>query len=275
MKQNILAFFIFGFFVVPPVFAAGIPVVDAPNTVQNTITAFEAVSQGLKQIQQYQTQLLQFESDLKNLAAPSAYIWDQTLQIRNKLEYMQRMVDYYSDPNTLQRYLEQFQDINYYRSSPCFQLGGCTQEQWIEMERRREEIKSAEMGGNKEEIENLGKVIERLSTKDLEKLDKLSASATSAGGNLEALAALSQIAHQQNVQLLQIHSFLAQERLRVLNERQEQLDFENRQKEINKMIWSSGTHKPNPNGTISQPSPNTGYNFEHSPSFNRNFRSIR
>ena len=107
MKQNILAFLIFGlFFVVPPVFAAtGIPVIDLPNTAQNTITAFEAISQGLKQIQQYQTQLLQYESDLKNLAAPSAYIWDQALQIRNKLEYTQRMVDYYSDPNTLQRYL--------------------------------------------------------------------------------------------------------------------------------------------------------------------------
>jgi len=37
------------------------------------------VAQTLKQIEQYQTQLQQYENMLQNTMAPAAYIWDQAL----------------------------------------------------------------------------------------------------------------------------------------------------------------------------------------------------
>ena len=37
------------------------------------------MAQTLKQIEQYQTQLQQYENMLQNTMAPAAYIWDQAL----------------------------------------------------------------------------------------------------------------------------------------------------------------------------------------------------
>ena len=54
---------------------SGIPVIDTANLSQNMMTALEEVAQTLKQIEEYATQLQQYENMLQNTLAPAAYIW--------------------------------------------------------------------------------------------------------------------------------------------------------------------------------------------------------
>ena len=64
---------------------AGIPVIDGTNVVQTTISALNNVAAVQKQIEQYVTQLQQYQNMLQNSLAPAAYIWDQANSTINKL----------------------------------------------------------------------------------------------------------------------------------------------------------------------------------------------
>lgn len=100
---------------------AGIPVIDGTNVVQTTISAVNNVQAVTKQIQQYQTQLQQYENMLQNTVAPAAYIWDQANSTINKLLQVQDTLNYYKNQaGSLDAYLKRYQDVNYYRTSPCF-----------------------------------------------------------------------------------------------------------------------------------------------------------
>ena len=107
---------------------AGIPVIDGGNLVQNVMTAIESVAQTLKQIEQYQTQLQQYENMIQNTVAPAAYIWDQAQSTINGLMNAVDTLNYYKTQlGSVDSYLGKFQDVAYYRSSPCFNgTGGCT-----------------------------------------------------------------------------------------------------------------------------------------------------
>ena len=52
--------------------ADGLAVIDMANIKQTTTTAIENVAQTLKQIEQYQTQLQQYENMIRNTLAPPA-----------------------------------------------------------------------------------------------------------------------------------------------------------------------------------------------------------
>lgn len=100
---------------------AGIPVIDGTNVVQTTISAVNNVQAVAKQIQQYQTQLQQYENMLQNTVAPAAYIWGQANSTINKLLQVQDTLNYYKNQTgSLDAYLKRYQDVNYYRTSPCF-----------------------------------------------------------------------------------------------------------------------------------------------------------
>ena len=112
--------------------AGGIPVIDAVNVQQTTVAAIENVSQTLKQIQQYQTQPQQYENMIRNTLAPPAYVWAQAQYTMNKLMHMTDTIRYYGQRyGGLDGYLQRFRNVNYYRSSPCFNLdGNCTESAW-------------------------------------------------------------------------------------------------------------------------------------------------
>ena len=76
--------------------AGGIPVFDAANLQQTTLSAIEAVNQTLKQIEEYALQLQQYEDQIKNSIAPSAYVWDQAQRTMNKIIALQDQLDYYT-----------------------------------------------------------------------------------------------------------------------------------------------------------------------------------
>ena len=107
---------------------AGIPVVDGANLEQNIMSAMEAVAQTTKQIQQYQMQLQQYENQLQNTMAPAAYIWDQAQGTINDLTQATNTLAYYRNQlGSLEAYLGKYQDVAYYRGSPCFSKEGCSE----------------------------------------------------------------------------------------------------------------------------------------------------
>ena len=77
-----------------PARAGGIPVFDAANLQQTTLSAIEAVNQTLKQIEEYALQLKQYEDQIKNSIAPAAYVWDQAQRTMNKIIALQDQLDY-------------------------------------------------------------------------------------------------------------------------------------------------------------------------------------
>ena len=106
---------------------AGIPVIDGTNLSQNIMTAIESVAQTLKQIEQYSTQLQQYQNQLQNTMAPAAYIWDQAQSTINGLMNAVNTLDYYKTQlGSLDSYIGKFQDVNYYKNSPCFTAAGCS-----------------------------------------------------------------------------------------------------------------------------------------------------
>lgn len=118
---------------------AGIPVIDGGNLTQNIMTATESVSQTLKQIEQYQTQLEQYENQLQNTLAPASYIWDQAQDTINKLSQATDTLAYYKQQlGSLDDYLGQFQDLDYYKNSPCFTSAGCSDADRAALEKTQE-----------------------------------------------------------------------------------------------------------------------------------------
>ncbi|MDK3205805.1 TrbJ/VirB5 family protein, partial [Escherichia coli] len=79
------------------------------------------VQAGAKQIQQYQSPPQQSENMLNKPAPPATYILDQANSTINKLLQAQDTLNYYKNQaGSLDSYLKRYQDVNYYRSSPCF-----------------------------------------------------------------------------------------------------------------------------------------------------------
>lgn len=188
---------------------AGIPVIDATNVVQTTISAMQNVAAVEKQIQQYQTQLQQYQNMLQNTVAPAAYIWDQANQTINKLLQAQDTLSYYKNQaGSLDAYLSRYQDVSYYRTSPCFTSSGCSSSQ-------RQALLDAQANGSSAQKSFNDAVLKAVDlqqqtlTMDAANLRLLQSQATGAQGQMQALQAANQLASAQNNQLLQIRGMLA------------------------------------------------------------------
>lgn len=216
MKQKFLAaklaavvLMMSGVLTIPPPASAGIPVIDAGNLVQNVMTAVESVSQTLKQIEQYQTQLQQYENMLQNTIAPAAYIWDQAQSTINGLMSAVDTLSYYKTQlGSIDSYLSKFQDVAYYRSSPCFNgSGGCTDAERAAMEENRRLASESQKKANDALFKGLDQQ-QRNITADARQLQRLQSGAQGATGQMQALGYANQLASQQANQLLQIRVLL-------------------------------------------------------------------
>ena len=188
---------------------AGIPVIDGGNLVQNVMSAMEAVAQTAKQIEQYQTQLQQYENMLQNTMAPAAYIWDQAQATMNKLLAAQDTLAYYENQlGSLDAYLSKFQDVAYYRGSPCFNgTGGCTPAERAAMEQNRALASESQKKANDALFQGI-KEQQKALTADARTLEQLQGKAQGATGQLQAIGYANQLASQQANQLLQIRTML-------------------------------------------------------------------
>lgn len=208
---------------------AGIPVIDGANLTQSIMTALEAVAQTAKQIQQYQTQLQQYENMLQNTMAPASYIWDQAQQTINDLNQATNTIAYYQNQlGSLDAYLGKFQDVAYYRSSPCFSSTGCSDAEWAAMDENRRLASESQKKANDAVFKGLDQQQDNLEA-DARQLNRLQSGAQSADGQLAAIGYANQLASNQANQLLQIRSLLIAQQNAVATRMQAEADKEAQQ----------------------------------------------
>lgn len=214
---------------VPLVHALGIPVIDIANVQQSALMTAEAVAQTLKQIEQYKTQLAQFENELQNSAAPAAYIWDEAqVTIGSLMEAINTLDGYRRQAGSLDAYLAKFQDVNYYRASPCYSAGGCTDAQRAALEDNRRLASESQKKANDAMVRGLDQQQTNL-TRDAATLKRLQGGAQGAQGRMEALAYANQLAGEQAHQLLQIRAMLIAQQNAMAAKMQADADLEAQQ----------------------------------------------
>lgn len=188
--------------------ATGIPVVDASNLSQNIMTAQESIAQTLKQIEQYRTQLLQYENQLRNTLAPAAYIWDQANQTINQvMGYIDTLKYYKNQAGSIDQYLSKFQNVNYYKNSPCFSKDGCTAAEWQALQQSQQIGSDSQKRANDALFRGLDRQQDQLQ-QDARQLVRLQQSAQTAQGQMAAIQYANQLASHQANQLLQIRALL-------------------------------------------------------------------
>lgn len=206
--------------------AAGIPVIDASNLVQTVVSASESVAQTLKQIEQYRTQLEQYQNQLQNSMAPAAYIWDQAQStINNLMAAVDTLNHHKQQLGSLDAYLQRFQNVAYYRNSPCFQASGCNAAQ------RAALMEQERLGSDAQKLANdaLFRGLDQQQTlirSDARTLEQLQARAQASGGHMEALQYANQLASHQANQLLQIRSLLMAQQNATTTRMQAEMDRE-------------------------------------------------
>lgn len=208
---------------------AGIPVIDVANLSQTLMTAIESVAQTLKQIEQYQTQLQQYENQIQNTMAPAAYIWDRAQSTIDGLVTAVDTLNYYKTQlGSVDAYLGKFQDVAYYRGSPCFSGAGCSDAEWTAMSENRRLASESQKKANDALFRGLDKQQDALKA-DARTLEQLQSSAQGASGQMEALGYANQFASQQANQLLQIRGLLVAQQNAVTTRMQAELDREAQQ----------------------------------------------
>ncbi|MCP5239116.1 MAG: P-type conjugative transfer protein TrbJ [Zoogloeaceae bacterium] len=219
---------------------AGIPVIDAGNLTQNIMTAIEEVAQTAKQIEQYQTQLQQYENMLQNTAAPAAYIWDQAQSTINGLMNATNTLNYYRNQlGSIDAYLGKFQDVAYYKSSPCFSATGCTAAEWAAMKQNQALASESQKKANDALFKGLNQQQDNLQA-DAATLQRLQSSAQGASGQMQALGYANQLASNQANQLLQIRALLIAQQNAVASKMQADADREARQQAAGQAMFDMG-----------------------------------
>ena len=165
---------------------AGIPVIDGTNLSQNSMTAIESVAQTLKQIEQYSTQLQQYQNQLQNTMAPAAYIWDQAQSTINGLMNAVNTLDYYKTQlGSLDSYIGKFQDVNYYKNSPCFTAAGCSDAERAALRNVAQLASESQKKANDALFKGLDRQQTNL-TADAATLQRLQSAAQGAQGQMQA-----------------------------------------------------------------------------------------
>lgn len=207
---------------------AGIPVIDGANLAQAVMSAIENVAQTLKQIEQYKTQLQQYENMIQNTMAPAAYIWDQAQATMNQLRGAIDTLNYYKNQaGSLDAYLGKFQDVAYYRSSPCFNIG-CTKAEWDAMTKSAATISTeSQKKANDAMFKGLDQQ-QDLIVNDARQLQRLQSAAQGATGQMQAISFANQLASNQANQLLQIRGLLIAQQNAVATRNQAVVDQEAR-----------------------------------------------
>ena len=190
------------------VFGVGDVVFDPTNEANTLVSSVQNVAQTLKQVEQYGTQLQQYQNELKNTVAPAAYVWDQANSTMNKLRGATDTLSYYKQQaGSIDGYLSKFQDVNYYRGSPCFSSGGCSPAEQAAIQQSQMLGSQTQKRANDAMFQGLDQQQNNLQS-DAAQLQLLQSQAGSADGQMKAIQAGNQLASNQANQLLQIRSLM-------------------------------------------------------------------
>lgn len=224
---------------------AGIPVIDGANLSQNVMTAMESVTHTLKQIEQYRTQLQQYENQLQNTTAPSSYIWSQAQSTISGLMSAVNTLNYYKNQlGSLDNFLGKFQDVSYYRNSPCFSSAGCSSAEMTAMNNVRQLASESQKKANDALLRGLDRQQTNIQN-DAATLQNLQSAAQGATGQMQAIGYANQLASQQANQLLQIRGLLIAQQNAVAAKMQADADRESSQQAASEHV-RRGTFKPSP-----------------------------
>ena len=208
---------------------AGIPVADGLNLGQTTISAMQSVAAVVKQIEQYRTQLMQYENMLQNTAAPSSYIWDQADQTITRLLEAQNTLSYYrNQAGSLENYLSKFQDASHYSASPCFGTQTCSDQDHRAIATARAEASTARKLSTDALLMSVDRQQNTLQ-RDANNLANMQRQAVNAEGQMQAIQSANQLASAQANQLIQIRSLLVAQQSSVATEVQIAGDRESQQ----------------------------------------------
>ncbi|OYF74693.1 conjugal transfer protein TrbJ, partial [Klebsiella quasipneumoniae subsp. similipneumoniae] len=126
-------------------------------------------------------------------------------------------------------YLKRYQDVNYYRSSPCFNSNvECTADEISALRKAEQNNSEARKKANDAVFKALDQQQETLQS-DADNLADLQTQATGAQGQMEAIQAANQLASAQTNQLLQIRSLLVAQQNAAATLAQAQADKEAQQ----------------------------------------------
>ena len=208
------------------IFGIGDIVFDPTTFSQSIITATEEVSQTLKQVEEYATQLQQYENQLKNTVAPAAYVWDQANSTMNKLRGATDTLSYYKQQaGSIDGYLSKFQDVNYYKGSPCFSSGSCSPAERAAIQQSQVLGSQAQKRANDAMFQGLDQQQNNLQS-DAAQLQLLQSQAGSADGQMKAIQAGNQLASNQANQLLQIRGLMITQQNAIATKMQADADRE-------------------------------------------------
>ena len=222
---------------------AGIPVIDSTNLVENLLTALEEVLQTAKQIEQYETQLQQYADQLQNTLSPDNYIWDQaTTTINNLISTVDTVSFYKNQMGSIDSYLQKFQDVDYYKSSPCFTSQGCSDTEMAALDQVKSLASESQKKANDALIKGIDSQQQSLES-DAQQLESLQQSAQNATGRMQAIQAANQIASQEANQLLQIRGILLAQENALATRNQAKTDKEAQETAAGNLL-RSGTLTP-------------------------------
>lgn len=213
-----------------PLPVIAMPVFDATNLVQNTIAAKESVQQTIELVNQYQTQLKQYDNMLQNTAAPAAYIWDEAQSTINDLmKTIDTLDNYGNQVGGINNYLEKFQDVDYYRSSPCFNANGrCSAADLNAIDKNRRVGSESRKMANDAMLKGLLQQQENLKA-DAQRLERLQSGAEGATGQMQAIGFANQLSSQLANQLLQIRGLMIAQQNAIATRMQVEADREAQQ----------------------------------------------
>lgn len=181
-------------------------VFDPTAIIQTTKSAIEEHAQTLKQIEQYILQGKEYAQQIKDAMAPAAYIFDEVTSTIDEIQALNSTIDgYISEYGDVEGYLSKFKDVSYYKDSPCFKEGGCSQDEFQDLHDSIAFGSESQNESNSDFIRYLEQQQDALKD-DAKTLEKLQDQAQDADGHMKALQAANQLASAQANQLLQLRS---------------------------------------------------------------------
>ncbi len=161
-----------------------------------------------KQIQQYQTQLQQYENMIQNTIAPAAYVWSKAQYTMNRLTQASNTLKYYQTQGGIDSYLNRYRNASYYSNSPCFGLDvKCSAAQWQLMREGQTKSTDAQKSANDAALRGL-ELHQLEAPLDAAHLQMLQSNAQTAQGQMEAIQYANQLAGYQSNQLLQLKTMM-------------------------------------------------------------------
>ena len=184
-----------------PAHSLGAPVFDMANLI-------ESGRQTLQQIEQYKTQLNQYDNMLKNSKSLDKFTWDKANNTINELvSSIDTLKQYKQQLGSTNEYLARYQTVDDYRQSACFNGGTCTQVDMQALRDRQTQASEAQKRANDALFRSVD--IQQTSMQsDARQLETLQKQAQGAAGQMAALQAANQLASAETNQLIQIRGLL-------------------------------------------------------------------